>query len=250
MTTDTQTAPTTETDDDTAGVVEPDSSWVQQLDPATLVMDANVRHDARPDRAMIASVRDHGVLQPVIAVATGDGRARVRFGHRRTLAALAARRATVPVIVHPTSADADAAAVELERLATQTQENTHRQGLTTAEQMDVFAGMAELGGLTAGQIAARTKVPRRDVAAGLRAARRPEVREAVAAAALTLEQGAALEEFSDQPEHYELLLDKVTNPRSWGPWVSSSLGAPASSSELAPARPRRRAGRAAVVRGA
>ncbi len=166
---------------------------------------------------MVASVRDHGVLQPVIAVATGDGRARVRFGHRRTRAALAAGRATVPVIVHPTSADADAAAVEIERMATQTQENTHRQGLTPAEQMDVFAGMAELGGLSAGQIAARTKMPRRDVAAGLRAARRPEVREAVAAAALTLEQGAALEEFSDQPEHYELLLDRLANPRSWGP---------------------------------
>lgn len=214
MTTDITTG--TETSDITGAPVEPDSTRVQQVDPSTLIMDANVRHDARPDRAMIASVRDHGVLQPIIAVATGDGRARVRFGHRRTRAAIAAECVTVPVIVHPSNADADDAADEIDRIAKQSVENSHRRGLSPTEQMDAFADMAAFG-LTAGQIAARTKTRRRDVVHGLRAARVPEVREAVQSAGLTLEQAAALEEFSDQPEHYELLLDRATNPRGWGP---------------------------------
>lgn len=214
MTTDITTG--TDASDSTGGPVEPDSTRVQQIDPGTLIMDANVRHDARPDRAMIASVRQHGVLQPIIAVATSDGRARVRFGHRRTQAAIAAERRAVPVIVHPSNADADHAAGEIDRIAQQSVENSHRRGLSPTEQMDAFADMAAFG-LTAGQIAARTKARRRDVAHGLRAARVPEVREAVESAGLTLEQGAALEEFSDQPEHYELLLDRATNPRGWGP---------------------------------
>ena len=200
----------------TSGPIEPDPQRVQQLDPRTLIMDANVRHDARPNRAMISSVRDHGVLQPIVAVATGDGRARVRFGHRRTLAAIEAEKDTVPVIVHPTDAGADDAAAEIERLSTQTVENTQREGLSATEQLDVFADLAALG-LSAGQIAARTKTRRRDVANGIKAARIPEVRDAVASANLTLEQAATLEEFSDDPEAYETLLDRATTPHSWGP---------------------------------
>lgn len=75
---------------DAAVVVVADAQRVQQLNPRTLVMDANIRHQAQPSRALIASVRDHGVLETVQAAATGDGRARVRHGHRRTLAAIAA----------------------------------------------------------------------------------------------------------------------------------------------------------------
>lgn len=196
--------------------VEPDAQRVQQLDPSELLMDANVRHDARVDRAMISSVRDHGVLQPIVAVATGDGRARVRFGHRRTLAAIAAGHVTVPVIVHPSNAAADAAAEEVERLSTQTVENTQREGLTVSEQLDVFADLAAYN-LSAGEIASRTKTRRRDVVKGLRAARIPEVREAVKSAGLTLEQAATLEEFSDDPDAYEVLMDRATNPSGYGP---------------------------------
>lgn len=200
----------------TGGPVEPDSQRVQQLHPRELLMDANVRHDARVDRAMVSSVRDHGVLQPIIAFATGGGRARVRFGHRRTLAAIADGHLTVPVIVHPSRVDADAASDEVERLSTQTVENTQREGLTVSEQLDAFAELEGLG-LSAGQIASRTKTPRRDVVKGLRAARVAEVREAVASAGLTLEQAATLEEFSDDPDAYQALIERATNPRGYGP---------------------------------
>ena len=85
---------------------------------------------------------------------------------------------------------------------------------SASEQLDAFAALADLG-LTAGQIAGRTKARRRDVATALRAAEVSEVRDAVRAAALTLDQGAVLAEFADEPEVYGALLDRAAGS-GWG----------------------------------
>ncbi|GAB3683020.1 hypothetical protein GCM10025868_47210 [Angustibacter aerolatus] len=68
---------------------------IQHVDPTTLLVDVNVRHDARLTADFIASIRDRGVLQPIVAVRTADGALRVRLGHRRTLAAVTDARAQV-----------------------------------------------------------------------------------------------------------------------------------------------------------
>src|SRR5207344_2863947 len=44
---------------------------VEYLDPAGWLVDVNVRQNPRVDKDLIASIRDHGVLVPVIAVRTG-----------------------------------------------------------------------------------------------------------------------------------------------------------------------------------
>ncbi len=72
---------------------------VQHLDPRSLLVDVNVRRDAQVDKEFVASVRDLGVLVPIVAVRIGDGGVRVRFGHRRVLAAMEAERHSVPVVV-------------------------------------------------------------------------------------------------------------------------------------------------------
>jgi ParB family chromosome partitioning protein len=100
---------------------------VEQLDPATLLLDANIRTAATLDKALVASVRDVGVLMPIVAVRTAEGAVRVRYGHRRTLAAIEADRRTVPVIVTGAD-DAD----DVARIVTQWHENEHRAGLSTA----------------------------------------------------------------------------------------------------------------------
>ncbi|WP_051515475.1 ParB/Srx family N-terminal domain-containing protein [Candidatus Blastococcus massiliensis] len=76
-----------------------------------------MRRDAGVDIDLVASVRDLGVLVPIVAVRTAEGRLRVRFGHRRTLAAIDAALSTVPVVVAADEASDDAA--EIERLVTQ-----------------------------------------------------------------------------------------------------------------------------------
>lgn len=204
---DPATSVDTATSTDPARVV-PDPDRVQHLDPRTLLMDRNVRLDTSADRAFVSSVRTHGVLQPIIAVATGDGAARVRFGHRRTTAAILAELATVPVIVGPVGAS-DADAEEADRIAEQVVENQIRAGLSTADQLTAFADLAALG-LSAGKIATATKAPRREVVAALRAAGSAGVRETVREVPMTLEQAAVLAEFEADPAAYKALLDAVS----------------------------------------
>lgn len=62
------------------------ATTIDQVDPATLLVDRNVRQDARLDREFLASIRDLGVLVPIVAVRVAEGSLRVRYGHRRTLA--------------------------------------------------------------------------------------------------------------------------------------------------------------------
>lgn len=171
---------------------------IQDLDPGTLLVDQNVRHDVRLDKAFLGSVRDLGVLQPIIAVRTTGGAVRVRFGHRRTLAAIEAGRSTVPVVVVADEAADDAAQVE--RLVSQYAENEHRTGLSTAERIDVFAQLSAFG-VSATQIAKRTKTERKGVDAALIVARSPLAQAAAARYDfLDLTEAAALAEFEDEPE--------------------------------------------------
>jgi ParB family chromosome partitioning protein len=117
-------------------------SRTEQLDPRTLLVDVNVRQDVPLDKQFVGTIKDHGVLVPIVAVDTTDG-VRVRFGHRRTLAAVEAGLDTVPVIVvQPDSSDPDSNAAEIDRLITQHVENTHRAGLTTAEEVGVARQLA------------------------------------------------------------------------------------------------------------
>ena len=68
------------------------------LDPETLLVDLNIR-EARLDRDFLASITDHGVIEPIVAVRTDDGRVRVRHGHRRTLAAVETGKDLMPVFI-------------------------------------------------------------------------------------------------------------------------------------------------------
>jgi ParB family chromosome partitioning protein len=55
-----------------------------------------VRSDAALDAAFLHSLREHGVLSPVVALRDCDGRLHVRMGQRRTLGAVQAGLPTHP----------------------------------------------------------------------------------------------------------------------------------------------------------
>ena len=125
--------------------VEPAARELVELDPATLLVDRNIR-DAHLDRAFVGSIKAHGVLVAITAVRTHTGTVRVRYGHRRTLAAIEAGRPTVPVwIVGAEDDDATA------RLLSQWAENEHRTGLSESERVGAVEQLAAFG-LTAAQI--------------------------------------------------------------------------------------------------
>ncbi|BCW12982.1 hypothetical protein NtRootA4_41130 (plasmid) [Arthrobacter sp. NtRootA4] len=84
---------------------------LEMLDPNTLTVDINVRKDAALTKEFVASIKEHGVLVPVVAHRREDGTVHVLMGQRRTLGAIEAGAPRIPVLVGDTPEEA-------ERLAT------------------------------------------------------------------------------------------------------------------------------------
>jgi ParB family transcriptional regulator, chromosome partitioning protein len=169
-----------------------------ELDPRSLLVDVNIRTDPRLDKDFIASIKDLGVLVPITAVRTTTGDVRVRFGHRRTLAAIEAGLATVPVEIVGDDATDDAA--QIERILTQHAENAHRAALTGSEQLGVVEQLCAFG-MSAAQIAKRTKIKRGTVDASLAVVGSELAKAAIERYDfLTLEQAAAVAEFDNDPD--------------------------------------------------
>jgi ParB family chromosome partitioning protein len=98
-----------------------------EVDPTTLEFDANVRTDMCLDRGFLSSLRERGVLEPIVCYHRDhDHTLVVLHGHRRTLAVVQAARSVVPVHVV-------ARPQEVHRVIDQMSEHRHRAGLTAAE---------------------------------------------------------------------------------------------------------------------
>ena len=161
------------------------------LDPRTLLIDINVRADAHPDPDLVDSIRDVGVLQPVTVVRTQGGQYRVRYGHRRTLAAIAAQMGTVPVMVAGEEDDDQA-----ERIVRQLEENERRRQLAQSDRVRAVEQLALLG-ISPDQIARRTRTKPAIVDAAVKIARSEPAMEAVDRYPfLDLEQAAIVADFS------------------------------------------------------
>jgi ParB family chromosome partitioning protein len=176
---------------------------LHHVPPGELLLERNIRQ-ATPTPELVASVKAVGVLVPVNAVTNDAGALVVRHGHRRVMAALEAGRDTVPVYVIGTDAtDPDS---EISRLVTQRDENTHRAGLTAADEIGVVEQLAAFG-LTAAQIAKQARVKRADVDVALQVTTSKLARKAADRYAdLTLDQVAAVAEFEDDPELVKRLI--------------------------------------------
>jgi ParB family transcriptional regulator, chromosome partitioning protein len=90
---------------------------LEHLHPTTLLIGGNVRDNVALDPQFVASVRKHGVLQPITAIRTNAG-IEVHDGQRRTLAAREAKLDTMPVYVLDGQASDDKTATA-ERIAHQ-----------------------------------------------------------------------------------------------------------------------------------
>lgn len=170
---------------------------LEQLDPTALVIADNVRLDPRLDKQFLASIRERGVLEPVVGHRAADGTVVVEYGQRRTLAAREVGQPTIPIMV------SDTAPTTADRLVDQWVENEHRAALTNRERVYAVQQMA-LEGLTVGQIAKRTATAKTAVEAATRVASSQAATEAVDQ--LTLEQAAVLAEFDTDPDAVSTLL--------------------------------------------
>jgi ParB family transcriptional regulator, chromosome partitioning protein len=110
--------------------------------------------------ALAASIREVGILQPVVVRRSGDGRYELITGERRLRAAKVAGLATVPVVLRE-SRDAD---LLREALI----ENIHREDLNPIEQAEAFRHLLEELGLKQEALADRVGMSRSHIANTIR----------------------------------------------------------------------------------
>lgn len=176
---------------------------LEVLNPANLTIDINVRTDANLTPEFLASIKEHGVLQPVIAHrTTPDSTPHVLMGQRRTLAAVENQLSTIPVYIVETLEEAD-------RLAQQVVENDQRTALTDHDRANAFHQMSLLG-VSPETIARRTGSNRDTVDKAL-IVRQNETASQALEYGMTIEQAATIEEFSDNTQYVETLTTCATN---------------------------------------
>lgn len=134
---------------------------LEMLDPASLTVDVNVRKDAALTPDFVGSIREHGVMEPVIAHRRDDGTVHVLMGQRRTRAAVEAERPLIPVMIIDSPEEA-------ERIVTQVVENIQRAELTEADEADAYHQLSLIG-VSAAAIAKKTGRTKTSVESALKA---------------------------------------------------------------------------------
>lgn len=93
------------------------------------------RKDVGNIEELKASIKEHGILQPIIVSIIGDERYRIITGERRYTAAKALKLETVPVVIRTVE--------EHRRLEVQIVENIHRKELSPVEEANAYRRLIE-----------------------------------------------------------------------------------------------------------
>jgi ParB family chromosome partitioning protein len=146
---------------------------------------------------LAASIRLHGVLQPLLVSEDSPGRYLLITGERRWRAARLAGLATVPAVIRERIE-------EEQQLELALVENLQRRDLTPLEESRAFEQLRSGLGLSQQEIADRVGMDRSTVANSLRLVKLPtEVQEMVERGELSAGHGRALLAFSDDAERCE-----------------------------------------------
>jgi ParB family chromosome partitioning protein len=174
---------------------------LEHLDPNEIEVETNVRTEASLTKQFIASIKEQGVLVPVVAVRE-DGKVKVRAGQRRTLAAREAGLTSIPVYIANT--DLDTAT----RLSQQIVENDHRLSLT---QVDRVKGIQQLldTGLSMTKVAKRLSVSPERVKQSKAVSESETAMSALVSGTVTLSEAAALAEFEGDDDAVDRLMKAV-----------------------------------------
>jgi ParB family chromosome partitioning protein len=114
---------------------------------------------------LASSIREHGIISPIIAEAAGEGAYIIIAGERRTRAARLAGLTAVPVILRDYSDE--------KRMEVSLIENVQRADLNPIEEAAAYKKLMELTGLSQDEVAARVGKNRSTVANALRLLKLP-----------------------------------------------------------------------------
>lgn len=160
--------------------------------------------DADDLAELVHSVREFGVLQPIVVRDKHDGTYELIMGERRTRAAREAKLPTIPAIVRET-ADEDL-------LRDALLENVHRAELNALEEASAYQQLIEDFGITQDQLADRIGRSRPQISNTIRLLRLPEtVQQRVAAGVLSAGHARAILSLDGDTAAMEKLADKIVN---------------------------------------
>jgi ParB family chromosome partitioning protein len=132
------------------------------------------------------SVREHGIVQPLVVTRIGDNKYRLIAGERRFRAAQKAGLDSIPVVIKETLADSDVLQVALI-------ENIQREDLNPIEEAYAYHQLHEEFGLTQEEISKRVGKERSTVANFLRLLRLPDaVKKLLASGQLSMGHARAI----------------------------------------------------------
>ena len=142
--------------------------------------------------SLVASIREHGIVQPLVARKLGDGTYELIAGERRLRASQALGLTSVPVILRETKDDR-------EKLLLALVENINRHDLNALEEAEAYAALANEFGLTQEEIGKRVGKNRSTVANLMRLLNLPEeMRQAIISGNLSHSQAKVLAGLNDE----------------------------------------------------
>lgn len=176
---------------------KPPTEQLLRVAPGDLVISDNIRKTVKLDPDFVKSIKQHGVVLPILVEPGENGIWNVIDGQLRTLAALDTGRPDVPIITEAQQGEAD-------RLIRQLAINDHRAGIIDADRAATYQTLFNLG-VSADSIARKTNVPKKRVEVALAVAGSRYATEVLESGNVTLDQAAAIVEFEDAPDVAEAL---------------------------------------------
>lgn len=176
------------------------------IDPAGIVPNPRQPRQAFDEEdlaELVHSVREFGVLQPVVVRVNEDGAYELIMGERRTRAARDAGLETIPAIVRDTADE--------HLLRDALLENLHRSELNPLEEASAYQQLLEDFGITQEELATRIGRSRPQISNTIRLLKLPiPVQQRVAAGVLTAGHARAILSLDDA-DAMQRLADKIVN---------------------------------------
>jgi ParB family chromosome partitioning protein len=187
-----------------AGLVRPEGSWYAEL-PADQIVPNHVQprqvFDEDAMAELVHSIREVGLLQPVVVRRTGPESYELVMGERRWRAAMEAGLPAIPAIVRDTG--------DTDMLRDALLENLHRSQLNPLEEAAAYAQLLEDFGCTHDELAARIGRSRPQISNTIRLLKlSPAVQRRVAAGVLSAGHARSLLGVED-PDQQDRLAARV-----------------------------------------
>ncbi|WP_029146099.1 ParB/RepB/Spo0J family partition protein [Microbacterium luticocti] len=177
-----------------------------QVDPRRIVPNPRQPRtvfDADDLAELVHSVREFGVLQPVVVRENGDGDYELIMGERRTRAAREAGLESIPAILRDTADE--------HLLRDALLENLHRSELNPLEEASAYQQLLDDFGITQEELATRIGRSRPQISNTIRLLKLPvPVQQRVAAGVLSAGHARAILSLDD-PDAMARLADKIVN---------------------------------------